>query len=90
MPNAPHHPGGDFGIDADGLASREAVPRRTWASVGLFRAALFADIPVGTRLALRPRLDMAIDRRALRGLAWDGPWTDVGTVERLASLQDAG
>jgi len=85
--NAPHHPSGDFGITADGLASRDAMPRFTWASVGLFRAALFSDVPVGTKLALRPKLELAIDQRRLRAAKYDGRWTDVGTLERLAALQ---
>ncbi len=85
--NAPHHPKGDFGIDADGLASRSAQPRFTWASIGLFRAALFADIAVGTKMALRPKLELAIDQRRLRAEKYDGRWTDVGTMERLESLQ---
>ena len=84
--NAPHHPGGDFGIDADRLASRTAEPKLTWASVGLFRAALFRDIPIGTKMALRPRLEHAIDERSLRAEFFGGSWTDVGTMERLASL----
>lgn len=87
VPNAPHHPGGDFGIDAQGLASRDAEPRRTWASIGLFRAALFSDIAPGTKLALRPKLEQAIDRHALRARPWDGEWVDVGTMERLAALR---
>ena len=85
--NAPHHPGGDFGIAADGLASRSAEPKFTWASIGLFRAALFDDIAAGTRMALRPKLEFAIDRRRLRAQKYGGHWTDVGTMERLASLQ---
>ena len=85
--NAPHHPGGDFGIDGQGLASRTAAPKFTWASIGLFRAALFADIAVGTKLALRPKLELANDQRRLRAEKYDGRWTDVGTMERLASLQ---
>ena len=85
--NAPHHPGGDFGIDGQGLASRTAAPKFTWASIGLFHAALFADIAVGTKLALRPKLELAIDQRRLRAEKYDGRWTDVGTMERLASLQ---
>jgi MurNAc alpha-1-phosphate uridylyltransferase len=84
--NAPHHPHGDFGIDARGLASRDATPKFTWASIGLFRAALFEDIAVGTKLALRPKLEFAIDQRRLRAAKYDGRWTDVGTMERLASL----
>ena len=85
--NAPHHPNGDFGIDVDRLASRSAEPKFTWASVGLFRAALFSDIPVGTKMALRPKLEYAIDQRSLRAQFFGGSWTDVGTMERLESLQ---
>ena len=88
--NAPHHPTGDFGIDADGLASRTATPKFTWASIGLFRATLFDDIAVGTKMALRPKLELAIDRQRLRASKYDGRWTDVGTMERLASLQGPG
>jgi MurNAc alpha-1-phosphate uridylyltransferase len=86
--NAPHHPDGDFGIDADGLADRTTAPKFTWASIGLFRAALFDDIAVGTKMALRPKLEFAIDQRRLCARKYDGRWTDVGTMERLASLQD--
>jgi len=84
--NAPHHPQGDFGIDpASGLA-RAAPPRRTWASVGLFRAEMFAGITPGTRLPLRPLLDAALAQSRLGARPWDGAWTDVGTIERLATL----
>jgi MurNAc alpha-1-phosphate uridylyltransferase len=87
VPNAPHHPKGDFAIDADGFASTTGSPKRTWASVGLFRASMFDGIAPGTRMALRPLLDAAIARRALRARPWDGEWVDVGTAERLAALQ---
>jgi MurNAc alpha-1-phosphate uridylyltransferase len=85
--NAAHHPTGDFGIDAKGLASRMAEPRLTWASVGLLRASLFEDIAVGTKMALRPKLELAIEAGRLRAKKYAGRWTDVGTLERLASLQ---
>jgi MurNAc alpha-1-phosphate uridylyltransferase len=84
--NAPHHPAGDFGITAEGLASRDATPKFTWASIGLFRAALFTDIPVGTKMPLRPKLELAIERHKLRARKYDGRWTDVGTMERLQAL----
>jgi MurNAc alpha-1-phosphate uridylyltransferase len=86
--NAPHHPQGDFGIDvATGLATT-FEPRRTWASVGLFRAEMFAGIAPGTRLALRPLLEGALAARRLGAVAWSRPWTDVGTIERLQALDD--
>ncbi|MBT9598927.1 MAG: nucleotidyltransferase family protein [Vitreoscilla sp.] len=85
-PNAPHHPRGDYGIGADGLALLHAPQRYTWASVGLFRPAMFADLAPGTRMPLRPRLDAAIAARRLGARLWTGGWTDVGTPERLAAL----
>ena len=87
VPNAPHHPQGDFGLSPDGLALRDAPEKLTWASVGLFRPALFADVPVGTRLALRPKLEEVLAAGRLGAQRWAGAWTDVGTVERLAGLQ---
>ena len=86
VPNAPHHPEGDFGIDAaSGLANGQE-PRRTWASVGLFRAEMFKGIVAGTRLPLRPLLNAALAAQRLGAQSWDGPWTDVGTQERLDEL----
>lgn len=87
VPNAPHHPQGDFGIDTDGrLTADGAGPRYTWASVGRFRAALFADITPGTRLPLRPLLLRGIAGGLISGSLWRGEWTDVGTVERWKAL----
>jgi MurNAc alpha-1-phosphate uridylyltransferase len=85
-PNAPHHPNGDFGIDAQGLAASNAPQRRTWASVGLFRAVMFKGVAAGTKLALRPLLDQGIAERRIGAEPWDGEWTDVGTPERLQAL----
>lgn len=90
VPNAAHHPGGDFGIAADGRLSSGAAAaagtRYTWASIGRFRAALFKDIAVGTRLPLRPVLEQGIAAGRVCGELWPGAWTDVGTAERWAAL----
>jgi MurNAc alpha-1-phosphate uridylyltransferase len=86
VPNAPHHPHGDFGLDAArGLATADP-PRLTWASVGLFRRAMFIDVPIGQPMKLRPLLDAALAQERLGAEAWAGEWTDVGTPERLAAL----
>ena len=89
VPNAPHHPEGDFGIDAHGLASRTVTPKRTWASAGLFRAAIVEDVAVGDKLPLTPLLRAGADAGRIEASAYDGPWTDVGTVERLNALNTA-
>jgi N-acetyl-alpha-D-muramate 1-phosphate uridylyltransferase len=87
VPNAPHHPLGDFGISPDGrLTSGAPGPRYTWASVGLFRRRLFDGIPPGTHLRLLPVLEKAIAAGRAGGELWTGAWTDVGTAERWQAL----
>jgi MurNAc alpha-1-phosphate uridylyltransferase len=86
VPNAPHHPRGDFAIAPGGLASAEGEPRRTWASIGLFRASMFTGVAPDRRMALRPLLDAAIAEGRLTAELYAGAWTDVGTPERLAAL----
>jgi MurNAc alpha-1-phosphate uridylyltransferase len=89
VPNAPHHPDGDFGIDVvTGLATT-AAPRLTWASVGLFRASMFDGIAPGTHLRLRPLLDAALAAGRLGATRWAGRWVDVGTLERWREAQEA-
>ncbi|MCH7343402.1 nucleotidyltransferase family protein [Pelomonas sp. CA6] len=90
--NPPHKPGGDFGIGPDGLAISDAQPdalpgpRYTWTCAGLFRRALFADVPVGTARPLRPQLELGIAQRAISAELFTGLWRDVGTPQRLAEL----
>lgn len=88
VPNAAHHPQGDFGLAPDGLAlaAHETAQRLTWASVGLFHRAFFDGVAPGTALPLRPLLDRAIAARRVTAERWHGDWTDVGTPERLAAL----
>jgi MurNAc alpha-1-phosphate uridylyltransferase len=88
--NAPHHPDGDFGLDEARSLAVPTPPRRTWASIGLFRAALFDGVARGTPLKLRPLLDAALAAGRLGAERWDGAWTDVGTAERLAALNAGG
>lgn len=90
VPNAPHHPQGDFAIDPSGRASLEGRPRLTWASVALMRPGLVEGVAAGTRQALRPCLEAAIHADRLTAERWPGEWTDVGTPERLAALNGEG
>lgn len=89
VPNAPHHPEGDFGIDAASGLANTAPPRHTWASIGLFRGAMFDGVAPDRPLKLRPLLDAAIAARRLSAQHWPGRWIDVGTVERLREADAA-
>jgi len=90
VPNPPHNPKGDFGLSPDGLALNQAEQRYTYSTTGLFRRAFFDGLPSGNpqgqKVALAPLLRAAMDRGEVTAELYHGPWTDVGTPERLAAL----
>jgi MurNAc alpha-1-phosphate uridylyltransferase len=88
VPNAPHHPDGDFGLDAVRARATAQSPRLTWASVGLFRASMFDGVPPDRPAKLRPLLDAALAADRLGAQRWDGHWIDVGTTERLQAARE--
>lgn len=83
--NPAHHPGGDFGIDADGRACAGGA-KLTYSGIAVFRPELFAGL-AAERAPLRPVFDAAIAQRRLGALRYDGLWIDVGTPERLAAAR---
>ncbi|MEO7939822.1 MAG: nucleotidyltransferase family protein [Burkholderiaceae bacterium] len=95
VPNPAHNPQGDFALSGDGLARNDGPRRYTYSTIGLFRHALFttpycdiaAGNPLGSRAALAPLLRLAAQHKRLTAALYTGPWTDVGTPERLAQLQ---
>ena len=102
VPNPAHNPGGDFGLqpDADGpmlalnLPKDDPRPRHTYSTIGLYRRALFeppwcdiaAGNPLGLKAPLGPLLRHAMDHQMVTAELYAGPWTDVGTPQRLAEL----
>ena len=87
VPNPPHNPNGDFGIDAAGRVSA-AAPLRTYAGVAVFTPQMVAGLAPGRR-KLKPLLAAAIERRELEAVPFDGVWLDVGTPERLEQARRA-
>ncbi|HYP82845.1 nucleotidyltransferase family protein [Variovorax sp.] len=101
VPNPPQHPGGDFGIAADGSALADppqGAPRFTYSTVALVRAEFFAppmcDIPAGNangvKAPLAPLLRRGMALGKVSAQLYEGPWTDVGTPQRLAALDGPG
>lgn len=84
VPNPPHHPRGDFGIEGQNIVEREA-DRFTYSGVGLYRPEFFEGCTAG-RFPLLPLLRRAIAAGRLRGQVHRGEWLDIGTPERLAAL----
>lgn len=92
VPNPDHNPRGDFGLAPDGQALNEAEQRYTYSTTALLRKELFHGIPhgnpEGVKVALAPLLRAAIARGEVSAELYTGPWTDVGTPQRLALLNE--
>ena len=97
VPNPEHNLKGDFGLNADGLALNEAssgAQKYTFSTIALYRKSLFSlpycDIavgnPNGVKAALAPLLRKAIVAQQVSAELYTGTWTDVGTPERLAQI----
>ncbi len=94
VPNPAHNLKGDFGLSPEGLALNSATEKFTFSTIGLYRAALFAPPycsippgnPAGLKAPLAPILRAAMDNELVSAELYTGPWTDVGTPERLAQL----
>jgi MurNAc alpha-1-phosphate uridylyltransferase len=90
VPNPPHNTKGDFALRPDGIAEREGAPRYTYSTIGMYRKAFFASLPTGNphgvKAPMLPLMLAALDNRELTAEIYTGPWTDVGTPDRLAQL----
>ncbi len=94
VPNPEHNLTGDFGLDDDGLAlnlpAGASRQRHTFSTIALYRQAFFKDLPFGNpqglKAPLAPLLRRAMDNRQVSAQLYRGAWTDVGTPERLAEL----
>jgi len=84
--NPEHHAGGDFSLDGERVIYANGEQTLTYAGIGVFSPAFFADVQPGTIKKLRPLLDAAIRLGTLTGERFAGRWVDVGTPQRLTEL----
>jgi N-acetyl-alpha-D-muramate 1-phosphate uridylyltransferase len=86
--NPDHHHQGDF-VLRSGVIVPEGAPRLTFSGIGIYRPEFFYAIPRGVKAPLAPLLRAAIAAGKVSGEHYTGVWTDVGTPERLAQLNQA-
>lgn len=98
VPNPEHNPHGDFGLGADGQALN--LPRGaghtlyTFSTIALYKRAFFTPgrsgiedgNPTGIKAPLAPMLRAEMDNGRISAEIYNGEWLDVGTPERLATL----
>lgn len=85
--NPPHHPAGDFVLSGE-IVQDAGEPRLTFAGIGVYRAALFAECAPG-RFPLAPLLRRAMQAGQVTGEHYRGKWDDIGTPARLRALGES-
>jgi MurNAc alpha-1-phosphate uridylyltransferase len=83
--NPAHHPDGDFRL-VSGRLQPDGGPKLTFSGIGVYAPALFDDCTPGA-FPLAPLLREAIALDRVTGEQHRGRWIDVGTPQRLASLE---
>ncbi|WP_444959250.1 nucleotidyltransferase family protein [Microbulbifer sp. ZKSA002] len=84
VPNPPHNPDGDFGIEG-GLLSGTAKPRYTFAGISWLRAETLTEYPK-RRECFGLGEVFIFNEDKLQAELYEGDWCDVGTPERLENL----
>jgi MurNAc alpha-1-phosphate uridylyltransferase len=99
--NPPQHPNGDFAIEIHETESSEVKANGikvvalknhgsqmlTFSGVGVYHPDLFAGIVQGEPAKLAPLLRWAISEGRATAEHYQGVWHDIGTPERLISLE---
>lgn len=91
VPNPDHNPAGDFGLTETGQVSLYGSVTHsvthTFSGIGVYKPALFAHTPPDQPAKLAPLLRAAIAQQTVLGQLHTGLWIDVGTPERLDTLE---
>ena len=86
--NPPQHTEGDFSITSNGKLREAGEKRYTYSGIGLYRPELLTKFaPAIQSFPLPVALRQAIATDQISGEFYSGDWEDVGTIERLNSLE---
>jgi MurNAc alpha-1-phosphate uridylyltransferase len=85
--NPTHNPMGDFALDK-GMVVPADTGKLTFSGLAAYHRNLFAPVMPGEKKPLAPLLVAEVKAGRVTGEHYRGIWTDVGTPERLESLND--
>lgn len=84
--NPPQHIEGDFSLEND-LLHDTGEQQKTFSGIGVYSPDLFKDMTESI-FPLAPLLRTAMQKELISGEHFQGQWFDIGTVERLQSLNE--
>ena len=85
--NPSHNPTGDFALSNDTVVLQSS-DKLTFGGLAAYRAGMFGDLTPGEKQALGPMLKAEAQAGRVSGEHYRGSWTDVGTRERLAQINE--
>lgn len=85
-PNPSHYRQGDFGLEK-GIVNQYGHSRYTFSGIGIYHPDLFKHCHPG-KLRLADLLRKFMDSGQITGQLFNGFWMDVGTMERLQTMND--
>ena len=86
VPNPEHNPNGDFSL-ADGRVYNNRDDKFTFSGIGYYSPKLFEGL-LCEKSALAPLLREAIEKERVGGSLHTGVWHDIGTPQRLKSINN--
>lgn len=87
--NPDHNPSGDFILNEGRLyEKREHEPALTFSGISVISPRLLDGVTAGERAALAPLLKNQMQKNGVRGIKMQDKWVDVGTLQRLAEVED--
>jgi len=84
VPTPAHKAHGDFDI-VDGRLRNAEQPRLTFSGVAIYRPEFFSNCKA-VRFSVVPMLRAAADVNQMAASKYSGTWVDVGTIERLETI----
>ena len=84
-PNPWHNPDGDFALNMFSI-SGEGDPKWNFANIGVYRPEMFKAIKPGEKAGLGRLIFAYAAKGAVGGELYEGPWTNLGTVQQLEEL----
>ncbi len=85
IPNPPQHPKGDFALLNARIRS-EGEDKLTFSGIGVYHNRLFDGCKAG-KFSVVPLLRSAMENHLVTGERYEGRWEDIGTLERLSSIE---
>lgn len=87
VPNPEHHASGDFHLGSNNSLSSDGQTKWTFSGIGIYSPEFFNSAPKNsTKLA--PLLRTAMSTQRVTGQLFEGFWMDIGTPERLQTLEN--